>query len=420
MLDRILRLIKKIIPKQIFNFFAPFYHFGLSLLGAIIYGFPSKDLFVIGITGTKGKSTVTEILANILSEAEYKTARAGTIRFTIGEESRPNLYKMTMPGRFFIHKFLREAVDAGCTHAVLEITSEGSKQFRHRFLDLDAFVFTNLAPEHIESHGSFEKYLNAKTGIAKRTINSSKENTFLVLNKDDEHYKDFIISPTIKTILYSLSDAKPYDTQNGIKMQWHRTTIYSSLDGEFNIYNILAAATVAHELKIPDETIKKAIENIKEIPGRVQKIKAGSGKDIVIDYAHTPDSLEALYNAFPNRQKICVIGNTGGGRDTWKRPVMAQIADKYCDHIILTNEDPYDEDPMKIVSEMKVAISSKPVLIILDRREAISSAIKKADPGAVILISGKGTDPYIMEANGKKTPWSDYKVAKEELEKISK
>ncbi|MBX4191957.1 hypothetical protein KW798_00510, partial [Candidatus Parcubacteria bacterium] len=162
--------LKKILPVPVLGA----YHFLLAQVGALIYGFPSRTLFVIGVTGTKGKSTTTELINAILREAGYKTAVASTIHFTIGHESEPNLFKMTMPGRFFLQRFLRKAVSKGATHAVIEMTSEGAKQFRHKGIDLDALVFTNLAPEHIESHGSLENYVAAKLSIAKNMETSSK------------------------------------------------------------------------------------------------------------------------------------------------------------------------------------------------------------------------------------------------------
>jgi UDP-N-acetylmuramoyl-L-alanyl-D-glutamate--2,6-diaminopimelate ligase len=420
-MQKILDTIKKFIPKKLFRAGQPIYHYLMSLTGAILYGFPSKKLYVVGITGTKGKSTVAEIMNSILEADGKKTVLSNTIRFKIGEESKPNKYKMSMPGRFFMQKLLSDAVKEGCTHAVLEITSEGSKQFRHKFIDLDSFIFTNLSPEHIESHGSYEKYREAKVNIAKKLNNKSKENTIMVVNGDDEEADVFLKEKADKKVSFSLSDAKPINLEKSIEMRFGKTTFYSKLQGEFNVYNILAAATLADELGISHETIKKGVENLDEVKGRVQHVDAGQDFDVIVDYAHTPDSLEALYKAFPNKKKICVLGNTGGGRDTWKRPVMAQVAENYCDEVILTNEDPYDEDPQKIINEMKSAISKKPVQDIIDRRTAINTAIKKAKEtgsNSVVLITGKGTDPYIMEANGKKTPWSDFEVAKEELGKV--
>lgn len=415
-MEKILRAIEKVIPKKLYRLGQPVYHLLINTLGAIIYGFPAKKLYIIGVTGTKGKSTTTEIINSILEANGMKTALSNTIRFKIGDNSRPNKFKMSMPGRFFMQKLLHDAVVAGCTHAVVEITSEGSKQFRNKYIPLNAFVYTNIAPEHIESHGSFKKYLQAKLNIGKNLKKNVE--TIGVINADDPEHDAFIALPFSKKISYSLSDAKPIDLSNGIKMRFKKNTLHSHLDGEFNAYNILAAATLCEAMGISDEIIRTGIEKLVEVPGRVQKIKSDRGFEIVVDYAHTAESLEALYRAFPTQKKICILGNTGGGRDKWKRPVMAKIADNYCDEIILTNEDPYDEDPKQIVDEMAAAISKKPLQIIMDRREAINTAIKKASAGSVILITGKGTDPYLMEANGKKTPWSDYEIAKEELSKV--
>jgi UDP-N-acetylmuramoyl-L-alanyl-D-glutamate--2,6-diaminopimelate ligase len=171
---------------------------------------------------------------------------------------------------------------------------------------------------------------------------------------------------------------------------------------------------------VPFNKIKSAIEKFSEIKGRVERIKEGQDFDVVVDYAHTPDSLRALYKAFENHKKICVLGNTGGGRDTWKRDEMAKIAADMCDEIILTNEDPYDDDPQKIVSDMASAIPEAKPIVIMDRREAIAKAISLARSGDSVLITGKGTDPYIMGQNGSKIPWSDAQVVREELRKIKK
>src|SRR3989344_2757002 len=409
-----LRAIKKLIPKPLFQL----YHYKLALLGAIVNRFPSRKLFVIGVTGTKGKSSTTEILNAILEEAGYKTALSNTIRFKIGDSSEPNMYKMSMPWRFFMQFFLARAAKAGCTHAIIEITSEGARQFRNKWIDLDALIFTNLSPAHIESHGSYEKKRDMKVAIARALEKSHKPKKYIVVNADDPEAFRFLYIKADKKVTYSLKDAEPYEvSQNGFKFNWRGGEIKSPLTGVFNIYNTLAAATCASEIGINDATIRKTIETFSEIKGRVERVNidgAGQNFDVIVDYAHTIDSLEKLYQAFPDQRKICVLGNTGGGRDTWKRPGMAKIADKYCDHIILTNEDPYDEDPIKIVNEMKTAITAKPCEIIMDRRAAIARALSLARAGDAVLISGKGTDPFIMGPRGAKLPWSDAEVAREE------
>lgn len=420
-MDHILANTKKIIPRRIFSAFAPTYHFLLAFLGAAVYGFPSKKIKVVAVTGTKGKSSVTEILNAILEEDGYKTALSNTIRFKVGNISERNLYKMSMPGRFFVQKFLKRAVDAGCDYAVLEVTSQGAELSRHKFIDFVGLIFTNLAPEHIEAHGSYEKYVAAKLSIADAVVKSKRRPTVLVANKDDKEVPKFLAKNFGVKLAFSISDAKPYELfDEGFDFTFHGEKIHSPLSGEFNILNILAAATFAQTQKVPMEKIVRAVEKFSYIPGRVERVKEGQEFDVIVDYAHTPESLQALYDAFGGRRRICVLGNTGGGRDVWKRDLMAKIAEQECDEIILTNEDPYDDDPQKIVEDMAKAIPNAKPTIVMDRREAIAKAISMAHAGDAVLITGKGTDPYIMGPNYKKIPWSDTGVVREELKKIKK
>lgn len=422
-MEKIIYLLKKLVPEKLLGAIRSPYHFSLALFSALIYRFPSRRLNVIAVTGTKGKSSVVELVSAILEEAGYKTAHASTIDFKIGDKIERNLHKMTMPGRFFLQHFLRRAANAGCTHAVIEMTSEGARQYRHKFIDLDALIFTNLAPEHIESHGSYENYVSAKVSIAEALEKSPKQNKILVVNGDDKEARRFFEVFSGEKISYSKNDAiNPVVSSEGVSFEWRgsdgRARLESKLPGEFNLYNILAAATFAKAAGILPEKIRSGIANVASIKGRAEKIEAGQDFSVIVDYAHTPDSLEKLYRAYAGKFRICVLGNTGGGRDIWKRPVMAGIAEKYCDEIILTNEDPYDEDPEKIIREMAAGIKHKEPLLILDRREAIRFALQKASKGDAVLITGKGTDPYIMGPHGTKQVWDDATVAKEELTKI--
>jgi UDP-N-acetylmuramoyl-L-alanyl-D-glutamate--2,6-diaminopimelate ligase len=422
-MDEILRQIKKFIPKKLFNSLAPIYHFGLALFGAMLYRFPSKKITVIAVTGTKGKSSTTEMLNAIFEASGRKTALLNTIRFKIDGNSEPNKRKMTVPGRFFVQKFIRQAVDAKCDVVVLELSSEAAKQFRHKFIDLDALIFTNLSPEHIESHGSYEKYRDAKLSIARALSKSKKERVVIVVNGDDKESPAFLKFGVDEAYSYSIKDAGLYTIDDeGISFVFRNLTIKSPLRGVFNLYNMLGAATCASAFGVSAENIRTGLENLSLIKGRVEFVKLNEKQkfDVVVDYAHTSGSLEELYKTFSAKKKICVLGNTGGGRDKWKRPEMAKVADEYCDEVILTNEDPYDEDPKKIIDDMLPGFAKRKVTIIMNRREAIHEAIKRAEPGDAVSITGKGTDPYIMGADGEKTPWSDEKVAREELEKILK
>ncbi len=398
------RVFKRLLPRSLIRPLLPLYHYALSVLAALAYSFPARKLTVIGVTGTKGKSTTADMLYTIFKEAGYPTALASTIRFVTPKSESPNLFKMTMQGRGFLQRLLKQALDEGATHTVVEITSEGVLNFRHLLLALDGLIVTNVQKEHIERHGSFEKYVAAKRAIVRELERSMKKRRVLVANADNEHAQQF------------LNDAVGVEKVPFAEKELTEVSLALPIPGTFNQLNALAALKLAMQFGVPRDTALRALATMPQVKGRTEPVDQGQPFAVVVDYAHTPDSLEALYGAYPGR-KICVLGNTGGGRDVWKRPLMGAIAERYCDTVILTNEDPYDEDPEKILRDMTTDMKRSPT-IILDRREAISKAFAKAQPGDTVLISGKGTDPYIMEAGGKQTPWSDVQVAKEELTKL--
>jgi UDP-N-acetylmuramoyl-L-alanyl-D-glutamate--2,6-diaminopimelate ligase len=419
-MEKFLRIIQKLIPKKVYSFFQPLYHLALAAIGTIIYRMPSHKIYVIGVTGTKGKSSTTEFVNAVLEAAGKKTAILSTIRFKVGNESRANKYKMTMPGRFFTQKFLRDAVNDGCEYAIIEMTSEGARFYRHIGIEMDALIFTNLMPEHIESHGSFEKYKEAKLRLVKHLAKSKKPLRISIANIDNKHGFSFLIHTIEKNRSYSLNDATILEEdQNHSTILYKEEIISIPLPGKFNILNALAALKLADELGIPVSVSKQGIESLTQIRGRVEKVSVGQDFTVVVDYAHTDDSLRKLYETFPNIRKIAVLGSTGGGRDTWKRPVLGKIADEFCDEIIITNEDPYDEDPVKIIDDITSGVTNHKAIKIIDRREAIAYAFTLARTGDVVLITGKGTDPYIMGAQGTKEIWDDATVVREELKKIA-
>jgi UDP-N-acetylmuramoyl-L-alanyl-D-glutamate--2,6-diaminopimelate ligase len=415
MLDSILAKIRKLLPAWLFNILNPIYHWTLSAIAAIIYRFPSRHIKIIAVTGTKGKSSTVELISAILEEAGFKTAVSNTIRFKIGSVSSDNLYKMSMPGRFFMHRFLRSAVKANCNYAIIEMTSQGAITYRHLFIDFDAFVFTNLSPEHIEAHGSYENYCDAKLSLAKRLILSHKKNRVMIANADDKEGERFLACDADEKLPFKISMLEPYTLKKeGLEFTLNGKAVSSHLSGLFNLYNILAAITTAQSQGISDAVIIRAIEKFTGIAGRLENIDAGQDFKVIVDYAHTPDSLEKVYQVFQSSRSICILGGTGGGRDSWKRAEMGRLADEYCDEVILTDEDPYDEDPRSIVDDVAKGMSNPPT-IIMDRRSAIREAIARAQTGDTVIITGKGTDPYIMGPNGAKTPWSDSRIAREEL-----
>ena len=411
--------IRSLLPRSLYRSLVAPYHASWSFFSALWYGFPANKLTVIGVTGTKGKSSVTEMITAILEESGCTVAVSSTIHFKIGKEERRNLYKMTLPGRGFIQKFLREAVNKGATHAVIELTSEAAVQYRHLFLSLDVLVFTNLEKEHLESHGGMEKYFAAKYRLGTALMHSPKRPRAIIANVESEYGKRFLALPVERQIPFALSDAQDIVlSKDSAAFIYETTAIEIPQPGNFSVRNALAAIKVGEFLSIHPEVSARALSKLDRIPGRAERIDAGQNFTAIVDYAHTPDSLQALYEAYSSQRKICVLGNTGGGRDTWKRPEMGKIADNSCAEVILTDEDPYDEDPRKILDEMASGMQRSPQ-IIMDRREAIAKALSMAKPGDAVLITGKGTDPYIMQAHGKKLPWSDSQVVREELEKLA-
>lgn len=418
LVNRAVRVLKKIIPAAVVRALRPLYHQAISFLMALSYGFPARKLTVIGITGTKGKSTTADMLFAILREAGYPTALISTIRFAIGDNSEPNPYKMTLQGRGFAQAFMRRALNAGCTHLIIEVTSESVLQYRHWFLNLDALIVTNIQREHIESHGSFENYVAAKRTIVDTLVHSSKKHTALILNKDVPETRAFASAHVSEVIPFTVHElVHMHGDDHEIHFEYADTSFTLPVPGTFNAMNALAAIKLAENIGIPLATAAKALSTLPTIRGRVERIDAGQDFLAIVDYAHTPDSLRALYETFPAHRKICVLGGTGGGRDAWKRSEMGNIADEMCEKVILTNEDPYDEDPRAIIDMIASSMKRTPE-IIMDRREAIRHALSLAKSGDAVLVSGKGTDPYIMGARDTRTLWSDAKVVREELERL--
>ena len=402
---------KKTLKKFTPHFLLNFYHYLLAFAGSVIYGFPSKKLMVIGITGTSGKSTTVDFTTRILEEAGNKVASISSVRFKIGNNEWKNELKMTTPGRFKIQKFLRQAVNEGCKYAVLEIASEGIKQHRHRFIHFDTAVFNNLTPEHIEAHGGFENYRNAKLTLFKVTKNVH------VVNIDDENAKYFLGIPAKKTVTFGLENGD-VNTKNA--------PFQLNILGSFNIYNGLAAICVAQNYGVSLEICKKALQKVEGVPGRMEVVS--KNPLVVVDYAHTPEQLELAYRSLNSKPLVCVLGSCGGGRDKWKRPMLGKIAAQYCREVIITNEDPYDEDPLEIMEQVASGIVLSPKIsqseknhdyhIVLDRKEAIKKALELAMPNEAIIITGKGSEIWMCLANGKKIPWSDKEIVVGELSKI--
>ncbi len=441
MISEIKKIVRKVLPKSFYEYF----HWLASFIGAIKNKFPSRELIVIGVTGTNGKSTVVQLLHEIFTDFGLNIASTSTIRFRIKDKYEDNKLKMTMPGRFALQDFLRKAANAGCQYAIVEVTSEGLKQNRAAFINFDTAVLTNVRPEHIESHGSFEKYKKAKgilfDSLKKKTVDKffvpKKNKKISVINLDDPsayYYANFnadekigygLLKENIRAgVKNNFIPENIKFSANGVEFVLEEEKYQSPLLGDFNLYNTLAAVAVARAYEIPHKHIKKAIESFKGAPGRLEILQEKPFL-VVIDYAHTPDALEAVYRVAKSfwtknsHKLIGVLGAAGGGRDKWKRKEMGTISENYCDEIFLTDEDPYTEDPEKIVNEVAKGIKHKKYRKIMDRRLAIREALESARHGDVVLITGKGAEKTMMTKFGS-MDWDEKAIVLEEIEKLSK
>ncbi len=405
------------------------YHRLWAFFGDLLYRHPSRRIFVVGVTGTKGKSTVLELLNAIFEEAGKKTSLLSSVRRKICERESANLTGNTMPGRFAIQSFLKEAVDCECDYAFIEVTSQGVLQHRHKHIDWDAAIFLNLSPEHIEAHGSFENYRDAKLEFFKDMGTSGKPKKSFFINEEDENQKYFeeaarsVSNSRISFFSRERFVKEDLGAHYDLSSPQSRRLLGDWLMADFNLENAAAAVAFARDRGVHWKTIKKALDQFRGVPGRMEFVQKTPFAAIV-DYAHTPDSLQKVYEtlergflADSGGELICVLGAAGGGRDKWKRPVLGRIAAEHCEKIILTDEDPFDEVPAEIIKQVEEGFLSaahsrlKPndYYPILDRKEAIRKAIGLAKKGDVVVITGKGSEPHLRVAKGKKIPWSDRK-----------
>lgn len=430
--------IKKIIPKN----FLSFYHYLYAYIGVVFYRFPSRKMIVIGVTGTKGKTSVANYVWSCLNGAGLKTGIISSAIFRIGDEERINDLHMTMPGHSFIPRIMAEMVKRGCRFCVVETTSEGLKQHRHLGINYDIAIFTGLFPEHLSAHGgSFQNYKEAKGVLFKVLDDKRKEiegkliPKTIIANIDNEHSDYFLSFKADRKITYGVDGSADYkaeilkEDENGTEFSVLGVDFKTSIPGRFNVYNSLPAIIISQLFEIDNELIQQGIKNLKLIPGRMEEIVEGQDFRVFVDYAHEKESmrnaLEAVNKIKPNEGKIIVLlGGQGGGRDKEKRFTMGELAAKMADFVIPSNEDPYDEDPREIIENIASSaekfgkIRDKNLFVIIDRREGIKKALSLARKGDIVLITGKGGEQNIMGAKGAIIPWDDRKVVREELKKL--
>ncbi|MBI4435356.1 UDP-N-acetylmuramyl-tripeptide synthetase [Candidatus Uhrbacteria bacterium] len=433
------------------------YHYVLARFAAFLYRHPSERLIVIGVTGTNGKSTTVQFIGRLLESAGERVGWTTTASFKVADREWVNDQKMTMLGRFQTQKLLREMVNAGCCYAVIETSSQGISQFRHIGINYDVLVFTNLTPEHIEAHGGFENYKAAKgklfarlSRLPRKRIDGREIEKTMVVNLDDPHAEYFLsfeadryggcswkgAQPELQTRLNTTPVLAAEVAFEGTctTFSWAGQPVHLKPIGRFYLENTLLAMTALSLLGIDHGTIRRGVEALVPVPGRLEKIDEGQPFTVIVDYAYEPAALAAVYEAIQLMRNsraatppspplgrggieggrlIHILGSAGGGRDVARRKTLGEMAAVHDDMVIVTNEDPYDEDPMQIINDVADAagragkMDGVNLYRILERQEAIDFAIKIAQPDDLVLITGKGSEPVMAVAHGKKVAWDD-------------
>lgn len=407
------------------------YHRIKASIAAVYYGFPGNKMVVIGVTGTNGKTTTVNLIANILSKTGEKVGMTSTIGFRIADQKWVNDTKQSTASPFALQRLLKRMVKAGCKYAVVEVTSHAVTQSRILGINFDVAVLTNISEDHLEYHGSFNNYLSAKGGLFKKVSKGKRKFSIpkiIVLNADDEQFSYFDRFVADRKVSYGMKSATVYSEQvktspEGSEFILHvpnnAVPVSLTLPGDYNIYNALAAASVCMSLGVSVADIAEGLKLSTSVAGRFEHVEAGQDYSVIVDYAHTTDALDnllSLYRKLTPGRLIAVFGATGGGRDKMKRPKMGAVANEYADMIILTNDDPYDEDQLQIIDQVAEGVGreeGRNFWMIPDRREALRLALTMARKGDTVIAAGKGAEE-VMIIDGKRVPWND-KVVIEEL-----
>lgn len=397
-------------------------------------------MVVIGVTGTKGKTSTANYLWSVLTASGYKVGQISSANIRIGEEGKLNDLHMSMPGRGAIARLLKKMSRARCDVAIIECTSEGMKQFRHVGIPFDVAILTNLTPEHLPSHNnSFEEYRDAKMKLFnvvasrknRKTINGatiptvnitwsqSREQRLFASLPADKHLT-FALAPAVADLMATISS----ESVGGVTFHIQDDTYTTSLPGAFNVLNALPAILIAKVLKAPTTMVQSGIKALSDIPGRMECLQR-KPFTVFVDYAHEKESMTVALIAVRNmiekgKRVIVLLGAEGGGRDPRKRPLMGKVAAELANIVVVSNVDPYEDDPLTIINDIAVSaeqhgkIQNQNLFCVADRKEGIAKAIELAQEGDIVLITGKGAEQSIT-IGGKTLPWDDRQVVKDIL-----
>ncbi len=408
------------------------YHRSQGWLAAATAGFPARKLQVFGVTGTNGKTTTCFLLRSILAEARRQTGLATTVQFADGQTEWRNELKMTTTNPWQLQRLLRRMVRLETTAAVLEVTSHALSQYRVAGIPFDTVVFTNLTHDHLDYHKTPDAYRAAKERLFALPHRVS------VVNADDRSASFFLQYPATRVLRYGLTTAgvevtarKLRETSDGSQFELvaegQAVPVVLKLPGRFNVLNALAAAAAAYGSNIALEVIAAGLGRVSLVPGRMEEL-AHAPVRVLLDYAHTPDALKQVLEGLKatTTGRLIHVGGATGNRDRSKRPILGALSGKYADIVIVTNEDPDNEDPQSIIDAVvqgvqrgggkaKQFVLNETLFTFLDRAEAIRTALRLAEPGDTVLVSGKG-DESSMVVNGQLIPYSDRETIRRALE----
>ena len=388
------------------------------------YGYPSHELYMYGITGTNGKSSTACIIRDILNPTK-KTGYVGTISIEYGDVKLPPL--LTTPNIDDLHGILRDMRDAGMEACSLEASSIGIEQGRVDAIDFDVAIFTNLTHDHLDYHGTMDKYFKAK----KRLFDRLKKDAIAITNIDDPYGEKIVADCPCRIVTYSLEKKADYQvvkyqllkdrTKLTLRVRGKDYEFETNLVAKFNIYNLVSAIAALHESGMEIEDMLEEVRHLKQIEGRMERIDEGQPFNIIVDFAHTPDGIEQICRyasaITPTRKRIIAITGSAGKRDTEKRVTFGEILDKYADMIILTEDDPRDENPVEIAEEIASGIKKTNYIIIEDRYDAIRQAVELADRDDTIILLGKGDEKFIYREFGREPYEGDDSIAREVVHK---
>ena len=388
------------------------------------YGYPSHALYMYGITGTNGKSSTACIIRDILNPYK-KTGYVGTISIEYGNVKLPPL--LTTPNIDDLHGILHEMRDAGMEACSLEASSIGIEQGRVDAIDFDVAIFTNLTHDHLDYHGTMDKYFKAK----KRLFDRLKKEAIAITNIDDPYGEKIVADCPCRIVTYSLTKKADYQvvkyqllkdrTKFTLRVRGKDYELETNLVAKFNIYNLVSAIAALHESGMAIEDMAEEVCHLKQIEGRMERIDEGQPFNIIVDFAHTPDGIEQIARyasaITPKGKRIIAVTGSAGKRDTEKRVTFGEILDKYADMIILTEDDPRDENPVEIAEEIASGIKKTNYIIVEDRYDAIRQAVELADTDDTIILLGKGDEKFIYREFGREPYEGDDTIAREVVHK---